>query len=478
MIAPANLKACPRRTAFVLLCIFICAPIISAQTAAQSPAGVLDQLSVALKLLCDRVSVAVVEVQASGYGMVGDNDPDAGFVVKQHTTGSGVILDSDGYIVTNAHVVKGAKRIRVFLRQEVKGGPPRAAAAIRTGTAYDATVVGTDEQIDVSVLKIQATGLPTLPFGSYEELRPGQMVIAIGSPFGAHSAVTFGIVSSVARQLESDDFAVYIQTDAALNPGNSGGALVDTSGKLVGINALVMDGQRQGFAIPSDIVKFSYEQIRRHGRVSQADIGFDVQEISPEIASGLKLSRDSGVVVADVHPSSSAERAGIRAEDIILTIDGRAIDTVFEFVNHLHRKRPGDHVAIQILRGSAVLRMTVALLEKKPQLDLSTRNIEPERSLIPALGVFVLDVDDNVADSMPGIRQRSGAVVTGKSPTEAGAETLVKFEIGDVIHALNGVSINSVADLRAATSKLKPGDAIVVRVERKRRLLYLAFQND
>jgi serine protease Do len=466
--------------AVILLVVCLFMPGEGDAQSTQSPPGVLDQFSNALRSLSDRVSAAVVEVHVSGYGKDDDNDPDASLVVKQYRIGSGVILDSDGYIVTNAHVVKGAKRVRVFLRSAAaaREAPPGRTAASKSGSVFEAAVIGTDEQIDLAVLKIQATGLPIIPFGSYEDLRQGQMVIAVGSPLGAHSAVTFGIISSVARQLESEDSAVYIQTDAALNPGNSGGALVDTSGRLVGINTLIMDGERQGFAIPCDIVKFSYEQIRRHGQVSQADVGFEVQEVTPTIASGLKLSRDSGVMVADVHPASPAERAGIRPEDIILAVDGRVTDSVVEFLNRVHQKQPGQQVVIQILRGSVVVAATIPLLEKKPQLDLHARTIEPERNLVAGLGVFVLELDGTTAESIPGIRQRSGVVVTSKSAAEEGAEGRNKLEIGDIIHALNGLNINTVADLRAATKNLKPEDAVVLRVERKGKLLYLALENE
>jgi serine protease Do len=474
--------SCETRTLWAAVILSVCL-FVSGESNAQSvqaPPGVLDQFSNALKSLSDRVSAAVVEVHVSGYGSEDDNNPDATLVVKQYRIGSGVILDSDGYIITNAHVVKGAKRIRVFLRSaaEASKAPTGKTAVSKSSSVFEAAVIGTDEQTDLAVLKIQAMGLPVIPFGSYEDLRQGQMVIAVGSPLGAHSAVTFGVISSVARQLETDDSSVYIQTDAALNPGNSGGALVDTSGKLVGINTLIMDGERQGLAIPCDIVKFSYEQIRQHGHVSQGDAGFEVQDITPTIAAGLKLSRDSGVIVADVHSGSPAERAGVLPADIILAVDGAVTDSVVEFVNQVHQKHPGQQIVIRVLRGSVVKTATIPLLEKKPQLDLHAPAIEPERSLVAGLGVFVVEVDNTTADSIPGIRQRSGVVVTSKLGAEEGAEGRDKLEIGDIIHSLNGAAVNTIADLRAAISKVKPGDAIVLRVERKRRLLYLALESD
>lgn len=279
-------------------------------------------------------------------------------------------------------MVKGAKRIRVFLRPAPRESAVGKAAATKRGVGFEAALVGIDKQIDLAVLKIQATDLPTIPFGSYGELRPGQMVIAIGSPFGVHSAVTFGVISSIDRQLGSNRSAIYLQTDAALAPGSSGGALVDTGGKLVGINTLIMDGERLGFAIPCNVVRMFYEQIRQDGQVSQPDAGFEVQDLTPLLASGLKLSRESGVLVTDVRPASPADRAGVRPEDIILAVDGRATDRAVDFLNRVQQKHPGQPIALRVLRAKAVLTVTIPLLEKMRKRDSPVPKAEPERNLI------------------------------------------------------------------------------------------------
>ncbi len=474
MVGAQTRKLCKVAVILLLLCLVM--PSECHGQKAQPAEGVLDQFSNALELLAERVSAAVVEIHVSAYGNEDDDDPNASLVTRQHIIGSGVIVDPNGYVITSAHIVKGAKRIRVFLRGTV-GGRPQTAFT-NSGPALDATVIGTDEQIDLAVLRIHATALPTIAFADYGSLKPGQMVIAIGSPLGAHSAVTFGIISSVARQLEGSQSEIYIQTDAALNPGNSGGALVDASGKLVGINTLALNGERQGFAIPCNVVKFSYQQIRERGQVSRGDVGFDVQDITPTIAAGLRLQRESGVIVADVPPASPAEQADIRPGDLILAVDGRVVNSILEFFNRVEQKSPGRTVELQIWRNPRVMARTVTVLEKKAQPGLYRQTFEPERSLIAALGVFVQEVDKSTAESVPGIRQPSGVVVTGKSAAQAGTEGQNELEIGDIIHELNGVTINTIAELRAATKRLQSGDAVVMRVERKRRLLYLAFENE
>lgn len=458
--------------AAVLPIVFLCVPYGSF---AQSGRGVLDQLSESLRVLSDQVSPAVVEIRASKYGKADEDDSTASMLVKQRITGSGVILSPDGYIVTNAHVIEDAKHIRVFVHGARMNGSRARSLATLPGAGLDAAVVGLDEDIDIAVLKIKGNGLPTIPLADYEDLRQGQMVIAIGSPLGAHNAVTIGVVSSVARQIEADSAAVYIQTDAALNPGNSGGPLVDTSGKLVGINTMIMDGDRVGLAIPSDVVKYAYEQIRSRGQVTPGDIGLDIQEITPALAAGLGLSRDSGVIVADVHQGGSAEKQGVRPEDVLVGINGEPVQTFAEFVSRIYRSRPGDSMRLELLRGAKDFRVVIPVTERKAQAISKSPTAGSERGAVPGLGVYAVDVNEETADSILGLRMASGALVTKKSMTEEGGDSYSELDVGDVIHRLNGVAINRVEDLRTAVAKLHPGDAVVLQVERKRRFMFISF---
>jgi serine protease Do len=440
--------------------------------------NVLDQLNNSLKDLADRISPAVVDVQAWGYGIDDDdnNNSNTRTVVKQHVSGSGVILDASGYIITNAHVINGARRVRVILNPHRPPGMPVRTYMEAQGRAFDATVVGTHQETDLAVLKIKATDLPTVPLFNYENLRQGQMVIALGSPLGMRNAATIGIVSSIARQIDSDSNVVYIQTDAALNPGNSGGALVDTAGNLVGINAAMMSGEKVGLAIPSDTVKFVYEQIRDSGRVRQGEIGLRFQTITSAIAAGLGLKRESGVIVSDARPGFPAEKAGVQPQDIIIAVDGKAVESAMEFANLCYRTKPGSHLRLRLLREGREIDVNVAVVERMSEPDTSTQVVDPEQNIIGTLGIMALTVDKEVADIVPGIREPSGVVVTGKMAKREGSEIALK--IGDVIHAINGSPIRNIDETRTALSKVSPGAAVVLKIERQRRFLFLAFEAD
>lgn len=460
---------------------------LSVQMQAQRPQESYDplqQLSKSLERLTDRVCPAVVQLQISAYSTDADDDDDDNnrtsprttVVLKQHVVGSGVILDSTGYIVTNFHVVKGAKRIRVVLNPHAEAGS--AAKAILKGAAptFDARVVGVHEDTDLAVIKIDAVGLPTLELASYDDLRQGQLVVAVGSPLGMPNAVTMGIISSVARQPDSEHPLVYIQTDAAINPGNSGGALVNTDGRLVGINTLSNDGGTVGFAVPSDTVKFVYVQLRKYGRVRHGDLGVHAQAITPTLAAGLGLPNGWGVIVSDVRPGSPADIGGLRTQDIITAFDGKTIESLPELENNLYLKAPGDRVKIQALRGQKVIDAELFLEEHIEEPNPEARPTNPDKSLIAEFGIFGVDVDRELAKALPGIRHASGVLVSGK--TKLAERLEIELRAGDVIHTLNRRPIRDLNDLRREIKALKPGDAVVLQVERKRKLLYVAFEMD
>ena len=222
---------------------------------------------------------------------------------------------SEGYIVTNAHVVRGAQRLRVEVPTPAIGNSILATHS-RTVSGQ---IVGIDLETDLAVIKVDAGNLPALAFGDSDELKAGQVVLALGSPLGLHNSVSLGVVSAVARQLEPESPMIYVQTDASINPGSSGGPLVDVRGRLVGINTLIASRagghEGVGFAAPSNIVRTVYEQIKKIGRVRRGDIGVRGQTVTPVLASGLKLARDHGVVLADVMPGSLAAQAGLRPGD-------------------------------------------------------------------------------------------------------------------------------------------------------------------
>ena len=293
------------------------------------PAVSLNDFSTSLETLVNRVRPSVVQIYSTGYAASEESDATtASLLSKQHSTGSGIILTEDGYIVTNAHVVKGARRIQVRLpsRSEASG---RNVTLQPEGKLIDAKLVGLDRDIDVAVVKIDHTGLPFLAFGDSNRIHQGELVMAFGSPLGLESSVSMGVVSSVARALHPDDMMVYIQTDAPINPGNSGGPLVDMNGSVIGINTFILSSgggsEGLGFAIPARIVDFVYHSLRQYGHVHRVEIGAVAQEITPTLADGLKLVQRWGVIVADVKPDGPAAAAGLQIQDIVLTADDRRI---------------------------------------------------------------------------------------------------------------------------------------------------------
>ncbi len=267
-------------------------PRPSATTRATDPAVAV---STAIETTARVAGAAVVEIFTMSYTptegrVAGTTD----LVRTQRSSGSGAIVDASGYIVTNAHVVRGAQRIRVEVPTVPTGGSILAAR----GRVLDGRIVGLDLETDLAVVKVEATGLPTLGFGDSDELRAGQLVVALGSPLGFYNSVSLGVVSAVARQLEPESPMVYVQSDAAISSGSSGGPLVDLHGRIVGINTLVASregaaGDGLGFAAPSNIVRSVYEQIRQHGHVRRGDIGVRPQTLTPVLAAGLGLNRDS-----------------------------------------------------------------------------------------------------------------------------------------------------------------------------------------
>src|ERR1700693_1232588 len=285
---------------------------------------ILRQMNRALEELAARVSPAVVQIQTTGYGPLNENDKgQTALIVRQHAVGSGVIVDANGYIMTNAHVVEGAKRIRVALPMPPTTTPNNAPPGSRP--VLDAKLVGIHKESDLALLKIDATNLPTLSLDEPQNIRLGQMVLAVGSPEGFTSSVTMGVISAVARQADPGKPLNYVQTDAPINPGNSGGPLVDMDGYVVGINTFILTqsggSEGLGFAIPARVVNFVYHSLRKYGHVHRVEIGAGAQEITLTLAEGLGLSQSWGVIVDDITPDGPADAAGLKVQDIILTAD-------------------------------------------------------------------------------------------------------------------------------------------------------------
>jgi serine protease Do len=414
----------------------------------------LMQINNAMEGLAAKVSPAVVQILVTGYGPLGEeNRTQTALIVRQHAVGSGVIVDSTGYIMTNAHVVEGAQRIRVALPLPTDNGRSVAAGRRRI---FDARLVGTHKETDLALLKIDETDLPTLVLLAQQRPRVGQLVFAIGSPEGLQNSVTMGVVSAVARQADPEKPITYIQTDAPINPGNSGGPLVDMNGSVLGINTFILSqgggSEGLGFAIPARIVDFVYNSLRKYGHVHRTEIGAVAQEITPTLADGLQLAQHWGVIVADVKPDSPAAAAGLQIQDIVLTADDRRIETLPQLSSALYLHRLDQVLKLEVLRGDQKKTLYIPAIEHRDQMDQLFDAADPQKNLVPRLGILAIDLTADLI--LP----------------DTGLQT------GDIIHSVNTTPIASMDALRAAVSTLKTGSPVVIQVERTDGLTYLSLE--
>jgi serine protease Do len=451
--------------------------------AASSRENLLAQFNDSLEELTARVSPSIVQVQVTGYRSIEAKSQDqASLIGRERSLGSGVIVDADGYIITNAHVVKGAQRIRVVISSR-SSGDSQVRESLGLGEhipPMDAKIVGIAPTIDLALLKIEAKGLQALPFADYAKLKKGQLVLAFGNPEGLENSVTMGVVSSVARQADPGVPSVFIQTDAPINPGNSGGPLVDTNGDLVGINTFILSesggSQGLGFAIPSSVVRFVYEELRKYGRVHRSVIGAVLQDITPDLAAGLGLTRQRGVIVSDVDPDGPAQKSGLQIQDILLSLDERSIGSV-PLAEMVISTRPASAIVqAEVLRGDKKITLEIPVAEEKNDVDQLADLVDPEKSLISKLGFFAVEIDDKLAQQLEELREPSGVIVAAMAADLMGLET--DLQAGDVIHSLNGKHIETIAGLRAALKAMPSGAPGVLQVERDSKYMYVTFEMD
>jgi serine protease Do len=439
----------------------------------------LTDLSRSLQDLSAKVSPSVVQVFVTGYAAPDEEDQGAtGEPHLERTNGSGVIVDPDGYIVTNAHVVQNATRIEVELPFEATGGARGRSILKRRGRVVGAQIVAIDHETDLAVVKVEARGLPALAFGDSDTLRSGQIVLAFGSPLGLDSSVSMGVVSAVARQLAPEDPMIYIQTDATINPGNSGGALVDTDGQLVGINTLILSqsggSEGIGFAAPSNIVRNIFNQIRKTGRVRRGEIGVHPQTITPLMAEALGMTIDAGVVLADVIAGSPADKAGLAPGDFVLSLDGKPMENGRQFRINVYTRGVGEQVAVEVRRGTRTLTARVPVVERGSDVG-QLETLIGSQQVIRGLGIVGLDLTAPIAALLPPLRRSAGAVVARVTP-ETPYSQQGRLQPGDVVYALNGRPIGGAEELKKAAGGLAPGAAAVLLIERGSVLMYLAFR--
>ena len=452
----------------------------SASVWAQSSAGnesALVRLSGSFETLSEQVGPAVVQIFATGYNTTLGNT-ESTLLSREQSSGSGVILDPEGFILTNAHVVQGARRVQVLLARSLRATAAGASLLKPRGRMVEAQIVGMDQETDLAVLRIPDRELPFLELGDSDELKQGQLVLAFGSPFGLENSVTLGVVSSVARQFQPEDPVVYIQTDAPINPGNSGGPLVDAHGKVMGINTFIVSqsggNEGVGFAVPSNIARNVFTQIRSTGRVSRGEIGVYAQTVTAALAEGLGLSQEWGVVLGDVQPGKPADMTGLKVGDLILALNGKIMENGRQFDVNLYGHSIGDLVSLEVLRGSQKLNFRVRVIEREDDFGHLLEMVTPENSLVPKLGILGLDIDGQIAKILFPPRKLGGVLIAARSPGSPYWQA--EFLPGDVIYAINGKEITSLASLRSRLAELQTGDPVVVQVQRQETLRFIAFE--
>jgi serine protease Do len=293
----------------------------------------LVRMNESIDALTKKVWPSVVQILVSSYGPRNEGPPGSAGVVmgRQQSTGSGFVIDAEGYILTNAHVVNGARRVQIVLPTDNADGTLATALSPRAKLVA-AQIVGITTELDLAVLKVEGLKLPALPLATYTQVRQGEMVFAFGSPNGLRNSLTHGLVSAVARQVDPDSPQIFVQTDAPINPGNSGGPLVNIRGEVVGVNTFILSqsggNEGLGFAIPSATARTVYRQLRQYGYLRRQEVGMSLQTITEGMASALGLSKDHGVIVSDVWPGGPAEAAGLAVGEILVSVDGQPANNV------------------------------------------------------------------------------------------------------------------------------------------------------
>jgi serine protease Do len=442
----------------------------------------LDNLSTAFEQVAKSVEPSVVNISTeqiihnTGMGqdpfgeMFGGESPFGSFFkqprdMRRKSLGSGFIVDPRGYILTNNHVVQDASKIRVKLQD---------------GRELTGTVVGTDPQTDLAVVKVNASGLPVLKLASADPVKVGEWVLAFGSPFGLEQTMTAGIISAKGRDIGSGNYDNFLQTDAAINPGNSGGPLVNLNGDVVGINTMILSQsggfQGVGLAIPAAVADNVYRQLVRSGKVTRGWLGVGIQEITPELAKSFDLNKPEGVLVSQVEPNSPAAKAGLKSGDIILEYNGKETKTPRDLSMAVADTKAGVPAKLNVLRDGKALNVDVAIGERpKEMAESRTDELSDDSANSPQhakLGVEVKNVDADEARQL-NLKSTTGALVTNVqsgSPADEGG-----LQPGDVIREINHKPINNTADLQSAMKNLKDGNTVLLSVVRRGQTFFVAF---
>ncbi len=371
--------------------------------------------------------------------------------------GSGFLVSADGFILTNAHVVDGAREVTIRMTDRRE---------------YRAKVIGVDAGTDVAVLKIDASKLPTVRLGNPSKLKAGEWVIAIGSPYGFDNSVTAGIVSATARSLQGDAYTPFIQTDVAVNPGNSGGPLFNLQGEVVGINSQIYSrtGGYQGisFAIPIDVAIHVKDQLVANGRVERGRIGVSIQEVNQALADSFRLSRPRGALVSQVEDDGPADQAGLKVGDVILAVDGHAIERSGELPALIAGIKPGKVATLAIWRDKSERRVRVKVGELKVEPQIAARNLQGDADS-GKLGLAVRPLTGTERQRL----QTLGRLVVEIAD---GPAAIAGVEAGDVLLAVNGAQIGTIAEYRAAVDK--SGETVALLIQRGNAQIFVPVRTD
>lgn len=369
---------------------------------------------------------------------------------RQQAQGSGFIITSDGYILTNNHLVGEAEEVTVKLSDE---------------SQYDGKIIGTDPDSDVAVIKIDADNLPYLELADSDDIRVGEWVLAVGSPFGLSHTVTAGIISAKGRSgVGIAAYEDFIQTDAAINPGNSGGPLLNLKGKVIGINTAIISRSGGnlgiGLAIPSNMAKYIYDQLLEGGKVVRGYLGVTIQDLTPDLAKSFGMEDSKGILVPDVAKDSAADKGGIEKEDIILELNGEPTEKADELRNKVAMLKPGTKVEVVVLRDGKKKNLTVELGKRPPQQQLA-QEMRGESDVGEELGIEVQNLTDDLAQRL-GYEGLSGVVISGVKPDSLAASAGLKS--GMLITEVNRNAVNNIKEFTDAVKDAKKNGSVLLLV--------------
>ncbi len=379
--------------------------------------------------------------------------------IPQKGAGSGFIVDKEGYLLTNEHVVSGAEEIKVTLSD---------------GRDFKGKVVGSDVTTDMAIVKIEAHNLPTVELGDSDVLRVGEITIAIGNPYGLEKTVTMGVVSAKGRNIsagsDGHEYTNLIQTDTAINPGNSGGPLLNTRGEVVGINtAIIPYAQGIGFAIPVNIAKRNLNDLITLGKVRRAWLGVYIQEVTPEIAEQFNLDKAEGVLVADVVPQGPAEESGLARGDIVLSVNDKAVNKTQELQDAIRALQIGDKATLKVKRDGKEISFVVKIGEMPADETLTTK----DKVFTEQTGLRVDTVTPDIARNA-GLSKVTGVVIIDVIPGSPAED--MGLQNGDIILEANRKEVSSISDWEGIISKLAPGDTLLLLIFRSNRTYYVPLK--